>query len=74
MLMDVHLNRKIQQETGPKMLGHDSAEDARAAGDLVRLKIKNEWMDLQRSGWKLVDGNFVPPGKAAGLTEAFIEA
>ncbi|KAL4723713.1 RNA exonuclease 3 [Fusarium chlamydosporum] len=42
MLMDVHLNRKIQQETGPKMLGHDSAEDARAAGDLVRLKIKNE--------------------------------
>ncbi|CAG7556027.1 unnamed protein product [Fusarium equiseti] len=74
VLMDVHLNRKIQQETGPKMLGHDSAEDARAAGDLVRLKIKNEWMDLQRSGWKLVDGNFVPPGKAAGLTEAFIEA
>ncbi|KAF4452744.1 hypothetical protein F53441_4456 [Fusarium austroafricanum] len=74
MLMDVHLNRKIQQETGPKMLGHDSAEDAKAAGDLVRLKIRNEWMDMQREGWKLVDGNFVAPGKAAGLTEAFIEA
>lgn len=74
MLMDVHLNRKIQQETGPKMLGHDSAEDARAAGDLVRLKIKNLWMDLQRNGWKLVDGKFVAPGKATGLTEAFIEA
>ncbi|RGP73409.1 rna exonuclease 3 [Fusarium longipes] len=74
MLMDVQLNRKIQQETGPKMLGHDSAEDARAAGDLVRLKIKNEWADLQRKGWKLVDGHFVAPGKAVGLTEAFIEA
>ncbi|KAF5547085.1 REX3-RNA exonuclease member of the family of 3'-5' exonuclease [Fusarium mexicanum] len=74
MLMDVHLNRKIQQETGPKMVGHDSAEDARAAGDLVRLKIRNEWMDMQREGWKLVDGNFVAPGRASGLTEAFIEA
>ncbi|KAF4341341.1 REX3-RNA exonuclease member of the family of 3`-5` exonuclease [Fusarium beomiforme] len=74
MLMDVHLGRKIQQETGPKMLGHDSAEDAKAAGDLVRLKIRNEWMDMQREGWKLVDGEFVAPGKAAGLTEAFIEA
>lgn len=78
MLMDVHLNRKIQQETGPKMLGHDSAEDARAAGDLVRLKIRNLWMDMQRDGWKLVDGEFVaPPGKGnggdKGLTEEFIE-
>ncbi|KAF5021454.1 hypothetical protein F66182_6495 [Fusarium sp. NRRL 66182] len=58
MLMDVHLNRKIQQETGPKMLGHDSAEDARAAGDLVRLKIRNVWMDMQREGWKMVDDKF----------------
>jgi hypothetical protein len=74
MLMDSQLNRKIQQETGPKMLGHDSAEDARAAGDLVRLKIRNLWMDMQREGWKLVDGKFVGPGKAAGLTAAFIEA
>lgn len=74
-LMDVHLNRKIQQETGPKMLGHDSAEDARAAGDLVRLRIRNLWMDMQRNGWKLVDGEFVaPPGKGGQeLTEEFIE-
>ncbi|KAM0555085.1 hypothetical protein ACHAPJ_006434 [Fusarium lateritium] len=74
MLMDTQLNRKIQQETGPKMLGHDSAEDARAAGDLVRLKIRNLWMDLQRKGWKLVDGNFMAPGKGVGLTEEFLEA
>ncbi|KAF5662242.1 rna exonuclease 3 [Fusarium heterosporum] len=73
MLMDSQLNRKIQQETGPKMLGHDSAEDARAAGDLVRLKIKNEWMDMQREGWKLVDGKFVAPGNAVRLTAEFIE-
>ncbi|KAF7553877.1 hypothetical protein G7046_g6977 [Stylonectria norvegica] len=75
MLMEVHLNRKIQQESGPKMLGHDSAEDARAAGDLVRLKLRNEWMDLQRLGWKLVDGRFVAPAGTGGkLTEDFIEA
>lgn len=77
MLMDVHLNRKIQQETGPKMLGHDSAEDARAAGDLVRLKVRNEWMDMQRLGWRMVDGKFVAPGQVYGekvLTEEFIES
>ncbi|KAF7544394.1 hypothetical protein G7Z17_g9986 [Cylindrodendrum hubeiense] len=77
MLMDVHLNRKIQQETGPKMLGHDSAEDARAAGDLVRLKIKNLWMDLQRKGWRLVNGDIIAPGQSVDgkvtLTEEFIE-
>ncbi|KAH0593144.1 hypothetical protein MHUMG1_09146 [Metarhizium humberi] len=73
MLMDVHLNKKIQQDTGPKVLGHDSAEDARAAGELVRLKVMNEWKDMQRAGWTLVDGHFWPPGKPGGLTEAFIE-
>ncbi|KAI5467214.1 hypothetical protein BGZ63DRAFT_370650 [Mariannaea sp. PMI_226] len=76
-LMDVHLDRKIQQETGPKMLGHDSAEDARAAGDLVRLKVKHKWMDMQMEGWKLVDGNFMDPKKngikEGKLTEEFIE-
>ncbi|KHN96544.1 Ribonuclease H-like protein [Metarhizium album ARSEF 1941] len=73
MLMDVHLNKKIQQDTGPKALGHDSAEDARAAGELVRLKVMNEWKDMQRAGWTLVKGQFWPPGKPGGLTEAFIE-
>ncbi|KAG6034719.1 hypothetical protein E4U41_006417 [Claviceps citrina] len=77
MLMDVHLNRKIQAETGPRASGHDSAEDARAAGDLVRLRIMNEWKEMQRAGWRVVDGEIWPPGKPAGargkLTEAFIE-
>jgi hypothetical protein len=73
MLMEVHLNKKIQQETGPKALGHDSAEDARAAGELARLKVSDEWKDMQRAGWTLVDGQPWPPGKPGGLTEAFIE-
>ncbi|GAB0138364.1 hypothetical protein EsDP_00006599 [Epichloe bromicola] len=76
MLMDVHLRKKIQQETGPKVSGHDSAEDARAAGELVRFKVMNEWKDMQRAGWRVVDGEIWPPGKSEGrgkLTEAFIE-
>ena len=78
LLMDVHLNRMIQQETGPNIVGHDSAEDARAAGDLVRLKIMKKWQDMQRAGWKLVDGQFVGLGDALNggglLTEQFIES
>ena len=66
MLMDHHLNRKIQVEHGNSVQGHDSAEDARAAGDLVRLKIAAEWGKMQRAGWKLVDGEFVAPGAPRG--------
>ncbi|KAH0530888.1 hypothetical protein TsFJ059_005463 [Trichoderma semiorbis] len=73
-LMNVHMNRKIQQDTGPKMLGHDSGEDARAAGDLVRLRVMDVWNDMKRVGWRVVDGEFTPPeGEGGGLTEAFIE-
>ncbi|CAH0052634.1 unnamed protein product [Clonostachys solani] len=61
MLMDQQLNRKIQQETGPKVLGHDSAEDARAAGELVRLRVMQEWTKLKKRGWKSVKGELVPP-------------
>lgn len=73
-LMSVHLNRKIQQETGPKMLGHDSGEDARAAGDLVRLRVMDVWNDLKRKGWRVVDGEITPPEGGGVLTEAFIES
>jgi RNA exonuclease 1 len=31
--------------------GHDSMEDARATGDLVRCKIAREWSVLKTSGW-----------------------
>ncbi|KAL7949454.1 hypothetical protein V8C42DRAFT_310931 [Trichoderma barbatum] len=72
-LMSVHMNRKIQQDTGPKMLGHDSGEDARAAGDLVRLRVMDVWNDMKRIGWRVVDGEITPPEGQGGLTEAFIE-
>ncbi|KAG5975349.1 hypothetical protein E4U55_007736 [Claviceps digitariae] len=77
MLMEVHLNKKIQVDAGPKPSGHDSAEDARAAGQLVRLKILEQWKDMQRAGWTVLNGEICPPGKAeevhGKLTEAFIE-
>ncbi|TEA20075.1 RNA exonuclease 3 [Colletotrichum sidae] len=62
MLMDTLLNRKIQVETTGKVQGHDSAEDARAAGDLVRLKLSEEWKNMKIKGWKLVGNQFIQPG------------
>ncbi|KAM3566472.1 hypothetical protein ARSEF4850_000516 [Beauveria asiatica] len=83
-LMSMHLHRKIQVQHGPKMLGHDSAEDARAAGELVRFRMAREWADMKRAGWKVVDGEFVSPetgdvdtslnNSKGGLTEEFLEA
>ncbi|OAA70160.1 Ribonuclease H-like protein [Akanthomyces lecanii RCEF 1005] len=83
-LMSTLLNRKIQEHQGSDMVGHDSAEDARAAGELARLKVAREWADMKRAGWKVVDGEFVSPTTVGGagtsnssgagaLTEAFIE-
>lgn len=74
MLMDKHLNKKIQQETGPKMLGHDSAEDARAAGELVHFKLLEKWNEMKRSGWKFVEGHLVPADDQGKLTEEFLES
>lgn len=61
-LMDSLLNQKIQQEAdegAPE--GHDSAEDARAAGELVRLKVRDDWKELQMKGWTIQDDKVVPP-------------
>lgn len=52
-LMEERLDRKIQIDTGGKTRGHDSAEDARAAGELVHLKVMEEWQSMQMRGWKL---------------------
>ncbi|KAK0635917.1 hypothetical protein B0T17DRAFT_468840, partial [Bombardia bombarda] len=63
MLMASLLNRSIQVEgTGKTVIGHDSAEDARAAGELVRLKVMEKWRMMKGLGWKLVGEEFVPPG------------
>jgi RNA exonuclease 1 len=70
MLAQQLLNKVIQVESWDKNapLGHDSAEDARTAGELVRYKVKEEWMRMQRDGWSLVDGQFVPPGSSKPST------
>ncbi len=68
MLMEPKLNRRIQadfDEAGNAVLGHDSAEDARAAGELVRLRISEEWAKMQRQGWTVADGVFVPLARQA---------
>ena len=58
VLMKKHLDRDIQ--TGGAQ-GHDSKEDARAAGDLVRLKIAEMWKAMKKEGWTMEDDEFHPP-------------
>ena len=57
-LMKTHLDRDIQMGGSQ---GHDSKEDARAAGDLVRLKVVERWRTMKRDGWTVRDGEFHPP-------------
>ncbi|KAN0112713.1 hypothetical protein V8E51_005664 [Hyaloscypha variabilis] len=61
MLMQTHLNRHIQVVVDGKMDGHDSKEDANAAGDLVRFALAKEWSKMQMYGWVVKDGEFKPP-------------
>lgn len=51
-LMETKLGRQIQVDpTEGSPEGHDSAEDARAAGDLIRLMVRDEWKSMQMKGW-----------------------
>ncbi|SPN97545.1 related to REX3 - RNA exonuclease, member of the family of 3` -5` exonucleases [Cephalotrichum gorgonifer] len=60
MLAARYLEKHIQvDDTAAK--GHDSAEDARAAGDLARLKVKEEWDAMKLRGWSIQGDEFVPP-------------
>lgn len=61
MLTHTHLNRHIQVIVDGKMGGHDSKEDANAAGDLVRFALASEWQKMQREGWLSKDGKIIPP-------------
>ncbi|GAD94590.1 RNA exonuclease Rex3, putative [Paecilomyces variotii No. 5] len=55
-----YLDRDIQT-AGDK--GHDSKEDARATGDLVRVKVAETWKTLKRQGWTIEGDKLVaPPG------------
>ncbi|KUJ13303.1 uncharacterized protein LY89DRAFT_156591 [Mollisia scopiformis] len=57
-LMATHLNRHIQVVIDGKIEGHDSKEDANAAGDLVRFALGNEWKKMMNDGWKIENGMF----------------
>jgi len=57
-LMKRHLDRDIQMGGSN---GHDSKEDARAAGDLVRLKVADTWRAMQKDGWTVREDRFCPP-------------
>lgn len=41
--------------------GHDSLEDARSTGELVRVKVDREWRKLKNAGWTVRDDGFYPP-------------
>ncbi|KAK4698143.1 RNA exonuclease, partial [Lecanoromycetidae sp. Uapishka_2] len=58
MLMKKHLDRDIQMGGAQ---GHDSKEDAQAAGELVRLKVADMWKAMKRDGWTVTDRKFLPP-------------
>ncbi|KAF1983990.1 hypothetical protein K402DRAFT_153507 [Aulographum hederae CBS 113979] len=52
-LVAKYLERAIQTAG---LAGHDSAEDANAAGDLARFKIGKLWKQLSMDGWLWEDG------------------
>lgn len=63
ILAKKYLDRDIQ--TGGAQ-GHDSREDAKATGDLVRVKVRETWKVMKTQGWKFADGRLVgPKGESA---------
>ncbi|KAF2278741.1 uncharacterized protein EI97DRAFT_492426 [Westerdykella ornata] len=57
-LAKTHLNMTIQQAGAA---GHNSHEDAKAAGELVRFKVAEEWKKIRRDGWTVHENRFLPP-------------
>ncbi|KAF2822252.1 hypothetical protein CC86DRAFT_97702 [Ophiobolus disseminans] len=53
-----HLDQDIQQGGAA---GHDSYEDARTTGELVRFKIKEKWKSMKDDGWTIKDDGVFPP-------------
>ncbi|KAH4170744.1 hypothetical protein HBI25_095750 [Parastagonospora nodorum] len=58
MLAKMHLGEDIQQGGAA---GHDSYEDARTTGELIRHKIKEKWKVLKHDGWLIKDDGVYPP-------------
>lgn len=57
-LVKEKLGRDIQTSGGA---GHDSLEDARATGELVRHCVGREWIRMKDEGWTIKDCMFMPP-------------
>ena len=70
-LMKRFLDRDVQVQDGEQ--GHDSAEDARSAGDLVRLRVGEVWKGMKRDGWKIKGGQVVEPLDGLGLEREAVE-
>lgn len=64
MLSSKYLGWNIQQDDTGR--GHDSLEDARATGNLVRLNVKEKWKSLKAQGWQFSDGKLAPPSSGPG--------
>lgn len=41
--------------------GHDSYEDAKTTGELIRFKVAEKWRQLKHDGWEFRDGGIFPP-------------
>lgn len=57
-LAKMHLGEEIQQGGAA---GHDSFEDARTTGELVRFKIKEKWKLMKPDGWVIREDGVFPP-------------
>jgi hypothetical protein len=57
MLTNKYLHRDIQN----RHTGHDSKEDAKATGELVRLKVAEKWRKMRSEGWSFGRGLLIPP-------------
>jgi RNA exonuclease 1 len=73
-----HLGRHIQVVNQGKIEGHDSKEDARAAGELVMWRLAGRWDRMRGEGWSVKDGVFTSPdgrtGLELGLSVEYLEA
>jgi len=49
--------------------GHDSHEDARATGELVRFKVGKEWQKMSLAGWTIRDGALIAPVSSGPKTQ-----
>ncbi|KAG0646347.1 RNA exonuclease 3 [Hyphodiscus hymeniophilus] len=60
-LMLEHLNKHVQVVVDGQMVGHDSMEDANAAGELVRFQLAKTWTAMQAVGWTFEEGMLKRP-------------